>query len=90
MIEQHLKCWESRKPDVVAKLRKSLYVDDLVSGSTTIKQVQAMKDDAIQIFDDATFTLHKWHSNRRELDKTTSDSEETTSGTQSHSGTSLV
>ena len=76
VLEHHLKCWESRKPEVVAELRKSLYVDDLVSGKTTVEQAQAMKDDAIEIFNDATFTLHKWHSNRRELEETTSDNEE--------------
>ncbi len=76
VLEHHLKCWESRKPEVVAELRKSPYVDDLVSGKTTIEQAQAMKDDAIEIFNDATFTLHKWHSNRRELEETTSDNEE--------------
>jgi hypothetical protein len=37
-----------------------------------------MKDDAIEIFNDATFTLHKWHSNKRELDETTGDNEEKT------------
>ena len=53
-------------------------MDDLVSGKTTVERAQTMKDDAIEIFNDATFTLHKWHSNRRELEETTSDNEEKT------------
>jgi hypothetical protein len=77
-VIEHLKCWESRKPDVVVELQKSLYVDDLVSGKTTVEQAQTMKDDAIETFNDATLTLYKWHSNRRELEERTSDNEEKT------------
>jgi hypothetical protein len=78
VIEHHLKCWESRKPDVVVELKKSLFVDDLMGGKTTVEQAQTTKDDAIEIFNDATFTLHKWRSNRRELEEMTSDNEEKT------------
>ena len=78
VIQHHLKLWESRKPEVVEELRKSLYVDDLVGGKTTIEQAQAMKDDATEIFKDAGFTLHKWHSNERKLEDSSSDNEEKT------------
>ena len=78
MIEHHLKCWESRKPDVVVELQKSLFVDDLMGGKTTVEQAQTTKDDAIEIFNHATFTLHKWRSNRRELEETSSGNEEKT------------
>ena len=36
VIEHHLGTWESRKPEVVAEIRKSIYVDDLITGSTTV------------------------------------------------------
>jgi hypothetical protein len=36
VIEQHLDNWESRMPEAVAELRKSLYVDDLLSGGVTV------------------------------------------------------
>ena len=52
---------ESRKPKFVAELRKSLYVDDLVTGDTTVTQ------GTTEIFHDATFTLYKWHSNAPDL-----------------------
>lgn len=78
VIEHHLTSWESRKPEAVAELRKSLYVDDLVSGKTTVADAKTMKNDAIEIFNDATFTLHKWHSNKRELEEPTNDNEEKT------------
>ena len=37
-----------------------------------------LKDGAVEIFNDATMTLHKWHSNERELEDTLIDSEEKT------------
>ena len=78
VIDQHLTCWETRKPEVIAELRKSLYVDDLVSGKPTVQQAKVLKDGAVEIFKDATMTLHKWHSNERELEDTVIDSEEKT------------
>ena len=63
VLECHLEAWEPKMPELVAELRKNLYVDDLLSGGVTAKQAQHRKEQAIEIFDDAGFTLHKWHSN---------------------------
>lgn len=73
VIEQHLESWESRAPNVVAEIRKSMYVDDLISGKTTVKKAQLFKQEATEIFHDATFTLHKWHSNAAELEEATTN-----------------
>jgi hypothetical protein len=40
VIEYHLQSWEDRKPDTFAKIKKSLYVDDLISGSTTVEKAK--------------------------------------------------
>ena len=50
-------------PHLVAELRKSMYVDDLIKGKPTVPEEKKMKEGAIRIFEDAKFTLHKWHSN---------------------------
>ena len=50
-------------PELVAELRKNLYIDDLLSGGVTVNQAQHRKEQAIEIFDDEGFTLHNWHSN---------------------------
>ena len=76
VIDQHLTSWENRKPEIVAELRKSLYVDDLVSGKPTVEQAQVLKEGAVEVFNDATLTLHKWHSNKPELEDTTINNEE--------------
>ena len=79
VLEAHLDAWEERQPDVVAELRKSLYVDDVISGNQTVEQAQRTKQVAIEIMSDATFELHKWNSNEPQLvdnDNRTSDSDE--------------
>ena len=37
-IEHHLESWEDRMPAEVEILRKSMYVDDLISGKTTVAE----------------------------------------------------
>ena len=64
---------EPRHPETVAEIRKSLYVDDLISGAPTTNEAAELKQDAIEIFDDAKFRLHKWHSNAPELESDMND-----------------
>ena len=68
VIEQHLESWRDRLPECVREVRKSLYVDDLISGKSTVSEAKQLKSETIEIFADATFTLHKWHSNVPELE----------------------
>ena len=68
MIEAHLDAWEERRPEIVAELRRSLYVDDLLTGGRTTSQAQQRKIGSIQILEDATFKLHKWNSNVSHLE----------------------
>jgi hypothetical protein len=68
IINQHLTLWEDRYPEFVEEIRKSLYVDDLLSGGATVQEAQTKKSKAKEIFQDARFNLHKWHSNESELE----------------------
>ena len=54
VIVSYLDSWEARNPELFAELRRSLYVDDLVSRRPTVKKVQDLKRGAIEIFEDAT------------------------------------
>ena len=54
---------------MIEKMRKQLYVYDLISGSTTVRKTRELKDKATAIFQDACFKLHKWHSNVPKLDE---------------------
>jgi hypothetical protein len=44
-------------PTEVNELRKSMYVDDLISGKETVKEAVELKQRATEIFQDATFTF---------------------------------
>jgi hypothetical protein len=68
VVERHLETWEEREPELVAEIRRSLYVDDLLSGKPTVAEAKNLKEGAIKIFQDTNFTLHKWHSNDPELE----------------------
>ena len=67
VIEQHLDAWSHKQPKIVREIKKSLYVDDLISGGSTTSKAREMKIAATEIFADAAFELHKWHSNVPEL-----------------------
>ena len=65
---------EPRYPELLAEIRKSLYVDDLITGAPTTDEARELKQDSIKVFDYAKFHLHKWHSNAPELESDVSDS----------------
>ncbi|XP_046841042.1 uncharacterized protein LOC124435137 [Xenia sp. Carnegie-2017] len=69
VLETHLDHWKSKAPDAVEALRRCLYVDDIISGGCTVDEERKRKLEAIDILGDATFTLHKWASNAKELDE---------------------
>ena len=52
----------------IKEIGESSYVDDLITGYATIKEVQIVKETAIRVFGDAKFKLRKWYSNVKELD----------------------
>ena len=70
VLMQHLNSWEDHYPELVCELREGLYVDDLASGGVTIQETQQKIENLTQIFEDATFTVHKWRSNAPELEET--------------------
>ena len=78
VIQGHLQAWEQREPELVAQIRNSLYVDDLISGAPSVKEANQQKEGSTKIFADAKFTLHKWNSNAPELegDDISSDNED--------------
>ena len=72
VLESHFDAWAEKYPDEVARLRRSMYVDDLLTGGQTVQQVQMRKERAQEILHDATFELHKWNSNIPQLEETAS------------------
>ena len=68
MIQHHLAKQRVQHPDVVGEIEKGLYVDDLLTGASTAKRAQTIKNKAVKIFGEARMELHKWNSNAVELD----------------------
>ena len=64
VIQQHLESVQSEYPGTVQEIKNSLYVDDLITGVTTMEGAQKLKHHAVEIVNRAKFTLHKWHSKR--------------------------
>ena len=62
-LQHHLEEHRQTYPEAVEELMKNLYVDDIIGGGATEEDVQQFKDAAIEIFKEAGFELHKWHSN---------------------------
>ena len=64
VISQHLKSWEleytSRRDTAVEEIRDGLYVDDLMVGGSNVEEVAEKKATTTEVFEDATFALHKW------------------------------
>ena len=58
-------------PEEVLEIRRSLYVDDLITGGKTITETQHLKESCQTIFSEAKFELHKWHSNIATLEAET-------------------
>ena len=68
VLEYHLNSWAKKYPEEVERLCRSFYVDDLLTGGQNLQQTQERKKIAEEIMRDATFELHKWHSNEPQLE----------------------
>ena len=68
VLRQQLDSWEERYPDLVKELLDDLYVNDLMTGGSTVDEAREKKFVATKVFEGATFSIHKWHSNAKELE----------------------
>lgn len=60
-LQQHLENLKTRYPNEVEELKKSLYVDDFITGGEITDRVR-------KVFGEAQFELDKWQSNEPELE----------------------
>ena len=69
VIDQHLELWQDREPEIVAELRRNLYVDDLLTGGITTEEARTKKASMTEILGEAAFKLHKWNASDKELEE---------------------
>ena len=68
VIEQHLDSQPEELMESVNEIKRGLYVDDLILGGESAEKALEKKTQATDIFKEANFQLHKWHSNAKELE----------------------
>lgn len=70
MINQNFDKWESQLqyPELIKEIRNGLYVDDLMTGGENTEIIEEKKVITTEVFKDASFTIHKWHSNLPDLE----------------------
>ena len=90
VIETLLDNWSKDYPEEVEHLRRSMYVDDLLSGGLTVEQAEARKEVAKEVVQDATFDLHKWSSNVPQLEADNGKQEKEHSVKQSFAKSQLM
>ena len=61
-LGEHFDSQQEEYPETVAELKKNVYVDDVISGGDSEKQLVKFKSESIEIFKKGNFSLHKWHS----------------------------
>ena len=66
-LRHHLDKYESSYPNLIRKLRQSLYVDDLASGASDEEQAYQMFVTAKKILKDVGFNLRKFYSSSEAL-----------------------
>ena len=82
VLEYHFDSWAQRYPEEAEMLRRSFYVYGLLTGGQNEQQTKARKEIAREIMSDATFKLHKWHSNCPELEEDSRQQETEIQSTQ--------
>ena len=76
VIKEHLQQYKSVNPKLVEEIEHSMYVDDLITGRESVNLALEAKQTAQTIFNEATFELHKWQSNVRDLEADDSSPDE--------------
>ena len=66
-LQHHIKRYQPEDPAFVEKLLKSLYVDDLISGSNSVKEAFELFLKSKACLSEASFHLRKWASSSKEL-----------------------
>ncbi|PFX11054.1 hypothetical protein AWC38_SpisGene25514, partial [Stylophora pistillata] len=66
-IKHHLRLYKQSEPEMAEMLEKSLYVDDLITGTETDEEALVVYKKSKQIMAEGGFNLRKWNSNSRTL-----------------------
>ena len=74
-LKEHFQYYLNEYPTLVEAISEDVYLDDLVSGSDTIEEVEVIKQKSIKLFRKGGFNPHKWYSNIPPLQSSNAKSE---------------
>ena len=60
-LKEHFQYYINEYPTLIEAISEDMYVDDLVSVSNTIEEVEFIKKKSIELLRNGGFNLHKWH-----------------------------
>lgn len=75
-LHQHINKYQSTHPDLVNQLNRSIYVDDVVLGASTVELAQEVCSESRGILLEGGFNLRKFLTNHEELQVRISESPE--------------
>ena len=67
-LNKHICQYKDEFPNTVAALLRNTYVDVVQCGGHSKEELLRFKQEATHILQDAGFSLHKWHSNIKEVE----------------------
>ena len=74
--------------ELIRKIRDDMYVvDDLVTGGESLQEVEKIKSAVIELFEKGGIKLHKWHSNKPNLETNDLSSQKELNFAKEHLGT---
>ena len=56
-LKEHFQYYINKYPTLIEAVLEDMYVDDLVSGSNTIEEVEVIKQESIELFQKGGFNL---------------------------------
>ena len=89
-LTHHLDAHRDSHAELVELTKKSLYVDDLLTGADNVQEGFELYQDSKELMAKGAFNLRKWNSNSNELLQLINNKEESVAQTKTEKSNSLV
>ena len=89
-LTHHLDAHRDSHAELVQLIKKSLYVDDLLTGADNVQEGFELYQDSKKLMAKGAFNLRKWNSNSNELLQLINNKEESVAQTKTEKSNSVV
>ena len=66
-LRKHSENYRDSLREVIKAIEENIYIDDMVTGWSTLDEVKQINNSSVLIFQKGDFTVHQWSSNVSEL-----------------------